>query len=455
YYNPGAIGLSRGFNFMVDGILAWRTATYERSEICAPGGATPTPCGYGPNNNEYAEPSDGIGANNSKSTLKNVVAAPMLGATGRVPVSEDVALGFGAGFFVPFGGQSSWNGNSAFDGSRYTGAQDGAARWWAIDGTLRSLFVSAAFSVSISELVHLGISGGIAINQVDTIRAKTLDGSNNLLAEGRALLQGKSIDPQLGGGVVVTPFKNNDLRLGVSYQAPVGITGVAMGGTLTLHDGRGQVTEQDVDFHTVWPDTFRFGVAYKPIEELELRLNANVQRWSLLKDQCITNAGAPCDIEEDGSEPLADPNNPDGPEKDDNIVNIPRRWNDSFGIRVGATYNIIPEVGIFGGVGYDSNAVPDATLEPALTDFHDVAVNIGGQFQFTENIGLAASYTQIFYISRDNTGKGELQNFAPDSLGPDAAGKFTQAIGFLNINVIGSFDPWAEEAPEPQAASSR
>ena len=431
YYNPGAIGLTRGFNIMVDGLFAWRTASFDRRELCT-STANPESCG----DNQFSEPADGIGANYSKSKLANFVAAPMLGATGRIPLTEDVALGVGAGFFVPFGGQSTWGNNTAFEGSNYPGAVAGSQRWWAIDGTLRSLFISAAASVSISELVHIGMSGGVAINQVNTIRAKALDNSDNLIAEGRAWLNAKDMNAHLGGGIVVTPWKNNDLRLGFSYQAPVGFNGVTMNGTLTIHDGAGQVTEQNVDFHHVWPDIFNLGVAWLPIEELELRFNGNVQRWSLLKDQCITNAGAPCEIQENGAEPEG---------RDDTIVNIPRRWQDTVGFRVGASYWVAPEVELFGGVGYDGNAVPDATMEPALTDFHDIAVNLGAKFGLGDHVALAASYTQVIYFARDVD--SSLNVLEGDSMGPAASGKYAQNLGYGNINVIFNIDPWSDDEP--------
>ena len=62
-------------------------------------------------------------------------------------------------------------------------------------------------------------------------------------------------------------------------------------------------------------------------------------------------------------------------------------------LRLGASYwlveaeqsledDTLTALELFGGVGYDSNAVPDATLEPVLLGFHDVAVNAGAKFTF-------------------------------------------------------------------------
>lgn len=439
YYNPAGIGLSEGVNFFADGNFAWRIATYERPEICPPAD-TPTACDANASNNEFGEPNNAIGANYGKSALTNFVAAPMLGATVNIPIGSDYSLGIGGAFFVPFGGQSSWDKNEAFrDHPQYAGPVDGVARWWSIDGTLRSLFVSGAVSFSIQKLIHLGLSGGVAFSEVNTIRAKVLNNSNNLDLEGRAWIDASDVNGHLGGGVVVTPFKNDELRLGFSYQMPVGVNGVTMQGKLNLQTGQSgpaAVTEQDINLHHVWPDVFRLGAAYKPIESVELRLFGDVTRWNLFEDQCVT------DLDTDTCR------NDDGELVDGVILNIPRNWDVGFGVRAGGSWFVNDDIELYLGAGYDSNAIPDGTLEPALPDFDDVSLGLGGRFHVLDWWALAVTYTQIFYIERDTIGKSETA-VPPDdkSLGPDSGGLYNQSIGFLNVNMQFSFDPFGSSEP--------
>lgn len=445
YYNPAGIGLSEGVNIFVDGNIAWRIATFERPQVCPPADE-PTACDANPNNNEFGEANDAIGANYNKAALVNLVAAPMLGASVKIPLTVDYDLGFGAGFFVPFGGSSSWDKNDAFeDHPRFPGARDGANRWWSIDGTLRTMFLSGAVSFSMWDLVHLGVSGGVAFSEVNTVRAKVLSNSNNLALEGRAWVDASSINGQLGGGVVVTPFRNDELRLGLSYQAPVGIDGVGMEGTLAIHSGApGGVSEQDVVVHHVWPDVIRAGAAYKPMGDLELRLFGDLTRWNLFEDQCIAAAGTPACRGDDGE--LVN----------EVIINLPRSWNVGVGVRAGASYWIMDEIELFLGAGYDSDAIPDETLEPALLDFDDISVGGGGRFAITDWVALALSYTHVFYLPRDTAGKSKTADPPdPKSLGPDSGGEYRQAIGFVNLNMQLSFDPFvtpADEEPAPQPA---
>jgi long-chain fatty acid transport protein len=284
------------------------------------------------------------------------------------------------------------------------------------------------------------VSGGLAINQVSTIRAKALDNSNNIAAEGRAFIDAKDLNAHLGGGVAITPFKNDELRLGLSYQMPVGFGAVTMQGPLTIHDGFGGVTETEVDLHHVWPDVFRLGAAYKPMKELELRLFGDLTRWNLFEDQCTAEVGLDsCRDDEGNLHPEV-------------IINLPRRWNVGIGVRAGASYWFADWVEAFLGVGYDNNAVPDDTLEPALLDFHDISVAAGAKLWVTEWFGLVASYTHLFYISRDNTGNSGLPEEDGNGVGPDAGGKYSQTVGVFNLGVHFAFDPFSDDAPAEEEA---
>src|SRR5690606_25671192 len=82
------------------------------------------------------------------------------------------------------------------------------------------------------------------------------------------------------------------------------------------------------------------------------------------------------------------------------IVNLKRNWDTAFGVRAGGSYWPEENVEVLAGIGYDSNAVPDETLEPALTDFHDVSFALGGRFTPTDWLAFAVTYTHFIYFSR-------------------------------------------------------
>jgi hypothetical protein len=52
---------------------------------------------------------------------------------------------------------------------------------------------------------------------------------------------------------------------------------------------------------------------------------------------------------------------------------------------------------------------------------------------------VAASYTHIQYLDRDNTGASQLANAMLPTRRPDGGGRYTQWIGLLNVNVEKQF----------------
>ena len=116
----------------------------------------------------------------------NVIVAPAFGVTAKV---KDFA--FGVGIFVPFGGSASWSPNQSFANStKYAGPFDGTQRWYLIDGTIQSLYISAAAAYKIPGTgLSLGVSGNLIRSAVNLLRARTTDGSNDITEEGRSLPQ--------------------------------------------------------------------------------------------------------------------------------------------------------------------------------------------------------------------------------------------------------------------------
>jgi long-chain fatty acid transport protein len=445
YYNPSGIALLPGINIFADGNIAYRLSSF-----------THNPPTSGPQ--DVPEPADAQGINNGEGTLTNIVAAPMLGLTLGIPLSDSVDLALGAGFFVPFGGTAVWDQNDAFENSAYPGGLDGTQRWYSIHGTIRTIYISGAAAIGISDIVSIGLSLGVAQSTIDSLRARNSNGDNNVVNEGRAWLDAEKINFQMGGGIMITPL-DGALRIGASYQAPPGLGEQALEGTLAKQLGNPTANtvsgrDQAVEVHQHMPDIFRLGVQYRFSNPdrtpfAEVRASGDYQRWSLFQDQCIAPAGTPCEVNEDGS---------DG-EGTTAVANLPRRWQDAGSVRVGGSYWVVPEVELFGGVGYDSNAIPDENLDPALMDFHDVSIGVGAKLKPIDMLAIAVSYTHFIYIPRDTTDKSVNDDFAGQSKGPDAGGEYTQTIGALNVNLQLHFDPFspdddeAEEAKGPAASA--
>ncbi|NUP11598.1 MAG: hypothetical protein HOW73_36595 [Polyangiaceae bacterium] len=431
YYNPAGIaedtpGFEKKFwrvKIFADANLALRWASWSHA-----------------NNpdSDIPEPEGASGANTGEATLFNAVAAPAAAATMQI---ENFA--FGIGFFVPLGGSSSWSKNPDFEGSsEFPGPVDGVQRWHTIDGTIRSLYFTVGAAYDILDRVSIGATLNIIRSEVFTVRAREVSGTNNIETEGRSLIDVGGWNASFGIGVIgeIAPEK---VWVGFSYQAQPGMGQMDMEGTLTNKLTTGEPSTERVRLLQELPDIYRLGVRARPVKDVEIRVFGDMTNWSTFKNQCIVPetvvdpesgeeiANEQCDVEEDGSPTPGSLGPP--------IINIQRDWGPAFGLRAGGSYWVIPAVEVFVGAGYDSNAVPDRTLEPALTDFQKASVAGGARFQFGEIFGADVSYTHIFYVPRDTTGQSEFPDFENPTKSPDSGGRYTQTIGVINVNAMASF----------------
>lgn len=434
YYNPAGLALGTGTRLYVEGLFAWRSISYDRppeaiDNIVDPGGG------------EDGTPSDALGVNSGEATLFNVLASPFLGAATDFGVPN---LGVGFGFYVPFGGQARWDQNSEFAGdTTFPGAVDGVQRWSTIEGTLRSLYISLGGAY---RLPGPGLSFGVSVNairsSVSTVRARLVDGTdtvvtaNGEVAEGRSLIEVSALDFSVGAGVTWEPSK--DVAIGLSYQSRPSFGEMTLDGELINKFGTGTVTNDDVILTQGIPDIVRLGVKFRPTSNLELRLAGDYTRWSAMQDQCLVDAtlsDTSCRLENDGG--FVDANNDGSPDSPGIIVNIHRDWSDTFGVRLGGSYWLSPKFEITASANFDSNAVPDETMDPALLDQNKFLLSAGIGWGIAEQLYLLASYTQVLYVKREI----DVRMAPPPnpSRVPDSAGVYKQNLGFLQLGLQYAF----------------
>lgn len=408
YYNPAGIGFSEGARLLLDGSLALRSVSWEH----------PLPAGSPP------EPPDAAGANSGTAELFNVFGAPMLGASlslGR--------LSLGAAVFVPFGGRSRWSENEAFAGHEsYPQAADGVQRWHSIEGALTHVYAAAGGAYRFGP-VSVGATLNLIHSSVMSVRAKNFTGDTlpDVENEGRATVDVSSLHASFGAGVMVEALPDT-LWLGASYQAQPGLGAMRHTGTLTIED-RGSVGERKVALHEALPDIARLGARLRPLRVLELRLFGDATRWSSAQTTCVGLESEPCVVTSSG----ADPNG--------GVIalNLLRSWKDTYGVRAGASYWLSPEIELFGGVGFETAATPDATLDPELPDADNIAGALGARAELASGWFLSGSYTHIQYFARDNTGKSVLAQSDVPTRRPDAGGRYEQWIGVINVNLEVAF----------------
>jgi long-chain fatty acid transport protein len=406
YFNPAGIALSQGTHLFLDGELALRHLDWEHA-------AAPT---------DPPDPPGGEGANTGRASLFNVFGGPALGATTKV---GDFALG--AGVFVPFGGRESWDKNAHFSDPRFPLASDGVQRWHIIDGALTFIYFAAGAAYRFGRL-SIGATANVISSMVTTKQAKNPTGSGmpDTLREGRADLDVSGIDGSFGVGIMLEAV-TDQLWFGASYQSQPALGAQTLKGTLALSSPSG-ATHFNVTLTQALPDIYRLGGRWRPRNDLELRVFADYTRWSVMQTQCVAIQGHACAVFPDGSDASGGV-----------LANYRRGWNDTYGVRVSQSYWLKPEVELFAGLGFETEAVPDSTLEPGLVDAHNIGVALGGRFLIARWFYLGASYTHLQYLRRDNTGRSALALAQIPTQQEDAGGRYTQWIGIVDVNVEKQF----------------
>ncbi len=420
YYNPAALAFIRGSHVYVEGQFALRSLTYDR-----PTGAEDHPPAAG-----AADPT----GNSGEAKLSNFLVSPFVGAASDLGVEN---LGVGLGFYVPFGGQATWDKNSAFAGNaQYPGAVDGVQRWHDIEGTIRSSYVTAAAGYRFPFGLSVGLGANLVLSVVDDVRAANADGSDDplqpdgSLLEGRADLNVSNTTLSLGAGLAYSPIP--ELLIGLSYQSQPGFGVMSYDGTLRRKFGAGAINTDQVEYTNAMPDIIRLGARYRVTPSIELRLWGSYERWSAFDKQCIMTkavANRNCDLDATGKPKSA---------TSGVINNIPRDWTNAINLRASGSYFVSRDLELQLGLGFDGNAVPDSTMDASLPDSTNMDATLGVVLGLLDHkLTVMANLVAVFGPTRDVPTRraGTVYPYVPPSLVPDAGGTYKEFIGVLQVGV--------------------
>ena len=408
YFNPAALR-SRRFELFADGLFGVRHVTYNRT-------AQPS---------DARDPPGAEGANVGRATLTNLLASPSLWLA--VPLSTRLSLA--AGVFTPFGGPLSWDRRAAFDGSGYAGPVDGVTRFHAIEGLSITSYGSVGASYALGNResdsgLRLGAALSGVYTRIDDVRAWS-GGGNGVAGEGRSLLKVDGLAWSFGVGAFYED-RAKHWRLGLSYQSRPNVAGgIKLAGQLS--NDIGGPSSADVQLREDLPDVFRLGLAYQARSNVELRVFGSWERWSAFQSQCVSNAGAACEL-------LANGGQPNGGKV---LQNVPRNFQDGFEARVGASVWTSPGLELFSGMGVMSKAVPSETLEASLPDFFGVTFSLGARGRVSDALSIGGSLSHI--VSRARDAKSTFQDYQLPSQLPDASGHYTQSITYADVNIAVRF----------------
>src|SRR6478735_559378 len=404
YFNPAALSQAEGLHLFFDLSFAVRRVTYDRPRA----------------ETDAVDAPDAAGAIVGRAKLVNPLFNPVLAASLQLG-----NLSLGAGFFTPFGGSVSWQLRPEFAGSRYPGVVDGVSRFHSIEGEI----VSSQFSLGGAwhfpgTGLSLGASASVIRSWILDVRAWSA-GGNDVTHEGRSLVDvsGYALGFGLGALYEVTP---KVLWLGLSYQSRPNVSGgMRLHGS--LENDIGGPSGANVDVLYDLPDIIRWGARYRPRPNLEFRVFGDYTRFSAFQQQCAVVSGTECELTTNGAQV-------NGAQV---LQNVPRHFRDSVGVRLGSSVWTSTSFEFFSGLGVESSAVPDSTMEPGLPDWAGASFSLGGRIALGKSVHAALSYTHFVFVPREVHGR--LAEYSPPSQSPDESGHYSQQVGVGNANLDVAF----------------
>jgi len=424
YFNPAAIADAHGTQLVLDGMFAFRHATYNR-----PASALSPSAGKSATDPIY------VAANTGTATANGVQGAPYFGVTtdfgGKVPVFAGFAS------YVPEGGYASYSHRSQWQNDpRAPGAYDGVQRWALVSGSQISWWNTLAAGATLESLrLSIGGSASIVRDSLTSLIARNKDASDDLATangiptEGRSLLDVSGTHVVLAIGLFWKPLEDGTLRIGASFTTRQGLARTRLKGSLQTQFGAGENENQAADLLMTFPDIFRLGVAYRATPKIDLRLDFEWVTWSNLKRQCIVVSGANCSVQTTGAE-----NIPPG-SGSQILLNLDREWQDAYALRAGVGWLVTPNTELMGSLGFDTSAVPAAHLDATYFDAFKIIGSLGMRQHFAERWFFGATLSEMYFLNVDNTGSAVNNSLQIPSRSPSNAGTYKSSITFLDVNL--------------------
>ena len=296
-------------------------------------------------------PIDADGNRGAAQEAKPLVPVPAAGVLVRFE-QDDVPsrITFGAGLWNTFGG--------SLDYDRFPDPNTPAIN--STEDLALELAVGGAYEVDDMLAIGAAVRLGLGIFSVDA-SAHPLD--SNLSGVGLGV-----------GATVGVMFRPVDaFTLGAAWRTPLTI---ATAGSGTIATGG---TDMDVDFEHVqhWPQQASFGVVIAPVRTVKVAAQADWTQWS-------TNTSLVLDF----------PSSPSLRQV------FPLDWQDSFAFRGGLEVAPTHMLRLRAGGYYDSNAVPDRTIERQYQDVNKFGASAGGTVHLGSDWRIDAAFDYALPASR-------------------------------------------------------
>ncbi len=268
-------------------------------------------------------------------------------------INDDFAVGLA--FNSPFGLGSEWDDNWV-------------GKYLAIKTELQVFTISPIVAYKVMD--NLFVSAGFVYSFANvTITQKTPQ--SPFAGDAFTSLTGK--DNAAFGynlGVMYKPVEG--LSLGASFHSQIKYSFKGTATTTGASQLASLLPNGDVTADLKAPYNLAFGVAYDVIPELKLSADLQLVGWSSYDT-----------LKVDFSNPAY------------SDIASPRNYKNSYIVRFGADYKLLPELSVLGGIYFDKSPVDPQYVNPSLPESDRLGFSFGVNYKLTNSLQASASYLFI------------------------------------------------------------
>ncbi|NBD10305.1 MULTISPECIES: OmpP1/FadL family transporter [Corallococcus] len=246
---------------------------------------------------------------------------------------------FGVGVYTPFGARSRW--------------EDGfSGRFRGFESSLATYNINPTFAYELHPRFRFG--AGLDITRATIELTRGLDFVNS---EGAIHLGGADWGSGFNVGVQARVLDN--LSMGLHYRSSIDI---AFKGKADFQnvpaEFQSRLKDQSASANLVLPSMVTAGLAFQPIDRLNVSFDASWVDWSSFAELAIRFEDSSID-------------NP-----------LPKRWHAKWKYSLGAEYGVTDALQARVGFVYDPSPSPNNTLTPDLPDANRIKATLGLGYQF-------------------------------------------------------------------------
>ena len=263
-------------------------------------------------------------------------------------------LAFGLGFTSPFGLGSKWDDNWV-------------GRYLAIETELQVFTVSPVVAYKLTD--ELSVSAGLVYSFAN-VKISQKTPQTPFAGDAFTSLDGKD-NSAWGYNLGVFYKPSEDLSFGVSFHSQIKYNFKGTATTTGAAQLASALPNGDASAGLTTPFNLAVGAAYKVLPELLLSADFQYVGWSSY-DTLTVNFASP-----------------------KKTVSSPRKYDNSFIVRLGAEYNLTQALALRAGIYYDNNPVKPEYVNPSLPEANRLGFSFGVGYKLMDNLSVDAAYLFI------------------------------------------------------------